>query len=119
MEDKDRGIRIDINGIDMNGIRYESEWEQNEKKAEAARQERLQAYAEAIQKRMTNHTEEVVKELVAERHRQGLTQNDIAERTGMKASNIARLENGSGIPTLVVLEKYASALGKHIEVKIL
>ena len=53
-------------------------------------------------------------ELVAERHRQGLTQSDIADRTGMKASNIARLENGSGIPTLVVLEKYASALGKHI-----
>lgn len=48
-----------------------------------------------------------------------MTQSDIADRTGMKASNIARLENGSGIPTLVVLEKYASALGKHIEVKIL
>lgn len=101
----------------MDGIKFEI-WQDDEERKEA-QLKRLQAYMEAIQKRVSSHTDEVVKELVAERHRQGLTQSDIADRTGMKASNIARLENGSGIPTLVVLEKYASALGKHIEVKIL
>ena len=99
---------------DMNGIKFEILRDDEERKKDQLK--RLQAYVEAIQKKVSSHTDEVVKELVAERHRQGLTQSD---RTGMKASNIARLENGSGIPTLVVLEKYASALGKHIEVKIL
>lgn len=32
--------------------------------------------------------------------------------------NLARFESGSRIPTLVVLEKYANALGKHIDIKI-
>ena len=102
---------------DMNGIKFEILRDDEERKKDQLK--RLQAYVEAIQKKVASHTDEVVKELVAESHRQGLTQSDIADRTGMKASNIARLENGSGIPTLVVLEKYASALGKHIEVKIL
>ena len=97
---KENDIREDMNGIKSEILRDDEERKKDQLK-------RLQAY------------DEVVKELVAERHRQGLTQSDIADRTGMKASNIARLENGSGIPTLVVLEKYASALGKHIEVKIL
>ena len=100
---------------DMNGIKFEILRDDEERKKDQLK--RLQAYVDAIQKKVSSHTDEVVKELVAER--QGLTQSDIADRTGMKASNIARLENGSGIPTLVVLEKYASALGKHIEVKIL
>lgn len=109
---EENNIRENIDGINF------QIWQDDEEMKEA-RLKRLQAYMEAIQKRVSSHTDEVVKELVAERHRQGLTQSDIADRTGMKASNIARLENGSGIPTLVVLEKYASALGKHIEVKIL
>ncbi len=109
---EENNIRENIDGINF------QIWQDDEAMKEA-RLKRLQAYMEAIQERVSSHTDEVVKELVAERHRQGLTQSDIADRTGMKASNIARLENGSGIPTLVVLEKYASALGKHIEVKIL
>ena len=68
---------------------------------------------------MSCHTYEVVKELVADRHSKGLTQRDMAVRTWMKASNMSRLENVSGIPTLVVLEKYCSALGKNIDVIIL
>ena len=37
---------------------------------------------------------------------------------GIKPSNMARFESGGRVPTLVVLEKYANALGKHIEIKI-
>ena len=98
---KENDIREDMNGIKSEILRDDEERKKDQLK-------RLQAYVEAIQKKVSSHTDEVVKELVAERHRQGLTQSDIADRTGMKASNIARLENGSGIPTLVVLEKYAS-----------
>ena len=42
----------------------------------------------------------------------------MVELTGMMASNIARFENGGRVPTLLVLQKYAGALGKHIELKV-
>ena len=42
----------------------------------------------------------------------------IADITGILLANIARFENGSRVPTLVVLQKYASALGKRIKVEL-
>ena len=74
---------------DMNGIKFEILRDDEERKKDQLK--RLQAYVEAIQKKVSSHTDQVVKELVAERHRQGLTQSDIADRTGMKASNICLL----------------------------
>lgn len=43
---------------------------------------------------------------------------DLADMTGILAPNLARLESRKRVPTLVVLQKYASALGMHIEVKL-
>ena len=91
----------------------------NDYKAEKeAREKRLLAYSEAIQKRMQETSTGIIKELVAERHRQKLTQQELADITGILPSNLARFENGTRIPTLIVLEKYAAALGKHIELRI-
>lgn len=56
----------------------------------------------------------IVDELIAERKRLGLTQQDIADRTGMKAPNITRIESCKFIPTLDVLERYAMAVGKKL-----
>lgn len=83
-----------------------------------ARAKRLLAYANLIQKRTQESSAEIINELVAERKRQKLTQQDIADITGILPPNIARFESGTRVPTLVVLEKYASALGKHIELRI-
>ena len=47
-----------------------------------------------------------------------MTQQEISDITGIKLSNLARFESGGRVPTLIVLEKYANALGKHIEIKI-
>ena len=47
-----------------------------------------------------------------------MTQKDIADITGIQTSNLARLESGGRVPTLVVLQKYAAALGKHIDLKL-
>lgn len=66
-----------------------------------------EAYAEAIQKIVAAQSSEVIKSLVEERHRQNLTQADIAEITGMATSNIARFETGTRVPTIIVLQKYA------------
>ena len=39
-----------------------------------------------------------------------MTQQEIADITGIKSSNMARFESGSRVPMLVVLEKYANPL---------
>lgn len=57
---------------------------------------------------------QIVKSLIAERKRQGLTQQEIADITGMKAPNITRIESCKFTPTLEVLMRYAKALGKEI-----
>ena len=51
-------------------------------------------------------------------YRQKKTQQEMADITGVRASNIARFERASCMPTLIMLEKYANALGKHIEIRI-
>ena len=83
-----------------------------------AREKRLMAYTEAIQKRTQEISSQIIKELVEERHRQRLTQQEVADMTGILPSNLARFESGTRIPTLVVLEKYAAALGKRIELRL-
>lgn len=83
-----------------------------------AREKRLMAYAEEIQKNTLQMSSALIAELVAERKYQKKTQQDIADITGILPANIARFENGSRVPTLVVLQKYASALGKRIKVEL-
>ena len=77
----------------------------NYEKEKEVREKRLSAYSEDIQKRTLEQSCELIRQLVA----------DI---TGILPSNLARLESGKRVPTLVVLQKYASALGKHIELKL-
>lgn len=43
---------------------------------------------------------------------------EVSDITGVRASNIARFEKASRVPTLLMLEKYANALEKHIEIRI-
>jgi transcriptional regulator with XRE-family HTH domain len=45
-----------------------------------------------------------------ERERQGLRQEDLAERAGIKRPNIARLEKGKHLPSVSTLQKVARAL---------
>lgn len=82
------------------------------------RDKRLIAYAEAVQERVQRDSEQLIKELVEERYHQKKTQQDMADITGVRASNIARFEGATSTPTLIMLEKYANALGKHIEIRI-
>lgn len=52
----------------------------------------------------------------------GMTQAQVAERMGTKAPAVARLENalvtGKHSPSLATLQKYAAALGKKLEVRL-
>lgn len=85
----------------------------NYEKEKEVREKRLSAYSEDIQKRTLEQSCELIRQLVEERQRQ-----EVADITGILPSNLARLESGKRVPTLVVLQKYASALGKHIELKL-
>ena len=77
-----------------------------------------ETYSEAIQKRTQEKFSQIIKDLVEERHRQKLTQQDVADMMGILPLSIEGVENGTRIPPLVVLNKYAEALGKRIELRL-
>lgn len=58
----------------------------------------------------------VMRQIVEARIGQGLSQQELAERCGMKASNLCRLENGNGNPSIATLEKIAHGLGRRLEI---
>jgi len=60
---------------------------------------------------------EIIKQLIRERSTQNLTQKDLAERVGLKQSNISRLESGDYNPTLEFLQKIAKGLGKELHIE--
>lgn len=59
-------------------------------------------------------------EILKARAEAGLTQTEVAERIGTTQSAVARLESGSGkhSPSLATLEKYASALGYKLQLRL-
>lgn len=59
---------------------------------------------------------DVMRQIVEARMEEGLTQQELAERCGMRASNLCRLENGNGNPSVATLEKIARGLGRKLEI---
>ena len=52
------------------------------------------------------------------RIQRGLTQTQLAEMVGTRQPSIARLENGSSVPSLSYLERIAKALDARIELHV-
>ena len=52
------------------------------------------------------------------RQNSGLSQNDLADKIQMKRTAISRIENHADDIKLSTLEKYATALGKHLTISI-
>lgn len=59
---------------------------------------------------------QVAREVHALRVRRGLSQRELAERTGTTQSAIARLESGVISPSLPTLDRIANALGAELHV---
>lgn len=59
---------------------------------------------------------ELIKMIIEERVKQGLTQVELAKKLGTKQSAISRVERGTYNPTLAFLRKLAKALGKELRV---
>lgn len=60
---------------------------------------------------------EYVKAIIAARLEQNLTQEELARKSGIRQSNISRIERGNCSPTVATLQQIAYGIGKtlHIE----
>lgn len=58
----------------------------------------------------------IIDSLIAQRHKQGMTQKELAKASSLTQSVIARLESKKVTPQLDTLLKVASALGCEIAV---
>ena len=65
---------------------------------------------------------QLLHDLLKARQNAGLTQAEVAERMGTKASAITRLESslssGKHSPSIATIKKYADVLGYHLEIKV-
>ena len=59
----------------------------------------------------------IIRQIIQARSEQKITQKELADKIGIKQSNISRLESGNYNPSLDFLKKIADGLGKtlHIE----
>jgi ribosome-binding protein aMBF1 (putative translation factor) len=60
----------------------------------------------------------VIKSIIANRQKRGLSQQQLAERVGTRQPVISRLERGGGNPTLNLLQRVANALDLKLEVSL-
>ena len=60
---------------------------------------------------------EYIKAIIAARMEQKITQRELAERTGIRQSNISRIENGNCSPTIATLQQIADGVGKKLYIE--
>ena len=59
---------------------------------------------------------DVISQIIEERSRQDITQEELALRVGTQKSNISRFESGTYNPSLDFLIKIANSLGKEVQI---
>ena len=59
---------------------------------------------------------DVISQIIEERSKQSITQEELALRVGTQKSNISRLESGTYNPSLDFLIKVAHSLGKEMQI---
>lgn len=61
--------------------------------------------------------DELRRMLIYARKQSGLTQQQLAEKSGIRQSNISRIESGSCVPSLQSLKQLATAMDKKIRIE--
>ena len=61
---------------------------------------------------------ELVSQIIAARNEEGLSQEDLAKRTGIARSNISRLESGNYNPSFEFMDRVARGLGREFHVEL-
>lgn len=59
----------------------------------------------------------IVQAMLDARKAAGLTQKDLAERTGIAQADISKLENGNANPSLRTLKRLAEGMGMQLKVE--
>lgn len=59
---------------------------------------------------------EAIRAMIAARQESHITQKELAERTGIRQSNISRIESGASSPTVDTLARIAAGLGKQLKI---
>jgi transcriptional regulator with XRE-family HTH domain len=59
----------------------------------------------------------IIQAMIDARKLSGLTQKDLATKTGIAQSDISKLENGSANPSLRTLRRLAAGMGMHLKLE--
>ena len=59
----------------------------------------------------------IIQAMITARQKTGMTQKQLAERTGIHQSDISKLERGNGNPSLRTLIRLAEGLGMKLKVE--
>ena len=59
----------------------------------------------------------IIQAILDARKASGLTQKDLAERTGIAQADISKLENGNANPSLRTLQRLANGLGMKLKLE--
>lgn len=60
---------------------------------------------------------QVIRAMIEARRDQHLTQQQLADRTGIDRADISKLENGNANPSLKLLKRLAEGLGMNIKIE--
>ena len=80
-----------------------------------AREDDFEVLVERQRERVKN---QILTSYIKLRKEKGITQQEIADRTGIKRTNVARIESGRNAPTIEVLVKLAAALDMELEIRL-
>ena len=59
----------------------------------------------------------IIQAIIDARKNSGMTQKDLAEKTGITQGDISRLENGSANPSLKTLQRLAEGMGMILKLE--
>lgn len=62
---------------------------------------------------------EIAQQLVEARYSLGLSQKELAAKSGLTQANISKIESGTSHPTIDSLKKIADALGKRVSFQLI
>jgi transcriptional regulator with XRE-family HTH domain len=55
--------------------------------------------------------------IIEARIKEGLSQKELAKRTGLTSSSLSRIEHGKSSPTIAMLQRLARGMGKTLKIE--
>ncbi len=60
---------------------------------------------------------DIIQEMIDARNKEGLTQKELSERTGITQADISRIESGTRNPSLGMVKRLANGLGMRLKIE--